>query len=100
MPPALSIKEVSSGDQLVHYSSNLHAYLPRLPFYMCATCFETIVPGEIPRGPLVGSVVATHRCSHHPSAPILFSSTNPNLGRIPWPTVSSSDSNNSSDDDW
>lgn len=81
----LSIKEVDSGEQLLTYSSEEHVYVPRIPFYMCVTCFETIVTGESPSRPLVGSVLASHRCTSHPDASILFSSTNPNLGKIPWP---------------
>jgi hypothetical protein len=80
----LSIKDVDSGDQLVRYSSAEHAYLPCIPFYMCAKCFETIVTGETPTRSLFGSALASHRCIHHPRATILFSSANPNLGRIPW----------------
>jgi len=68
----------------VRYSFAENAYLPCIPFYMCAKCFETIVMGETPIPSLFGSLLASHRCIHHPHETMLFSSTNPNLGRIPW----------------
>lgn len=92
--PRFSIRDRDGGQELLIYNETLGAYLPRLPFYVCAKCFETLTS-------MRGSMVSSYTCTDHPESPTLFSLTNPNVARIPVPSGGSGLFDESdSDDGW
>jgi hypothetical protein len=89
-----SIRDVEGNQELLDYDHTRHVYTPRMPFYVCTTCFET-------HERMMGSLLESYTCRDHPGAKILYSEGNPNISVIPGPrdgtdTVVDPDS----DSDW